>query len=191
MGYEQRTKRGKERRGLLWVVGLCILGLAATAHAQAPKKVGVHVGLRMLSDSDLPSGLKSQTGFGVSIDVAPEDKPVSFGGGVIISSSSDSGYDLTITEFYGEVRKTYPARDKLLPYVAGGLSLISRSVKGKFTTGITTYSFSESDTSIGLFGHGGFAYEISETASVGADARYVIGGDGAGLLITATLTISF
>lgn len=146
-----------------------------------------------LQDDDLPSAIPvynfslqliarnvddadpadQQTGWGLEFDGYNPRDFIGWEIGVSRTSEEDSSggtkFEATVSEVYTGGRKTW-GRSSLHPYVGLGVAWIEGEAD---VSGVG----SESDSSFGLYGHGGAYFTLGEHFNVGADVRALVGSD--------------
>ncbi len=180
------------KRGLgLTVVFVMALG---TAPVLAGGNVNFMLGTRHMTDDDIWKesplfniDLQDQIMYGVIVDFGGVDWPVNIELG-IQSSAMDSDdrlnsfekdeFEASLLEFNVGVLKDWEvgSRNNVRPYVGGGLTLMDAEVKLTVQlAGVGTDSTTFSDTSQGVYAHGGVFWRLGSAFNIGFDGRYVFG----------------
>ena len=159
-----------------------------TTIAEGRTRVSFYLGKRSLDDLFRPVEDQSTLGVGFSRETPGSSVGWEFG---FLTSEDDEtatvlvfdpflgfglldvAFDASTLEFYGGIHKTFgdPA-SKVHPFVGGGLSLMMVELD------IDLFGFgSDDDDVIGVYIHGGFAFDITETFALGLDYRIFKGPD--------------
>ena len=134
------------------------------------------VGVRQLDEADF-APIEDQTVFGVQLDSSIPGAPLGWEVGFSYSSEDDTigslAFEASLLELYGGLRKDFETGSPVRPYLGAGVSLIEVDVDAS-SGGM---GGSESDTSPGLYVHGGVRVDVSDTIHIGLDARAVLATD--------------
>ena len=146
-----------------------------TTIAEDRRRVSFYLGKRSLDDLFIP--VEDQSTFGVGFSKETPGSSVGWEFGFLTSEDDETllglDFEASTLEFYGGIHKTFgdPA-SKVHPFVGGGLSLMMVELD------IDLFGFgSDDDDVIGVYIHGGFAFDITETFALGLDYRVFKGPD--------------
>ncbi len=138
-----------------------------------PNKVSGYLGARSFDFGDEVSDIEDQGVIGVEFSQEYAQWPVGWEAGIMGSAASDdvngNDIDSATAELYGGVRKSF-GTGRFRPYVGAGLSWIRVAFD-------TDALGEDDDGSLGVYAHGGVAYQFTPLFSLGLDVRGLFGTD--------------
>lgn len=149
--------------------------------ALADGNVNFMVGLRSL-EGDVWDTLDDQILFGAMVDLGDADWPVHIEIGAFYSDDKltdtilgfgSLSFSASVADVGVGVQKGWDLRHGFRPFVGGGLAVATAHVA---ISGAGVH-LSDSDTSAGIYGHGGILWRIQPRLNVGLDLRALRGTD--------------
>jgi hypothetical protein len=131
-------------------------------------RIWVLLGGRQLDDDFAPAD--DQGVLGLEYSYEGSSSIVGFEVGLMGSYKEETFANVGVGELYGGLRKTFRRGARFQPYVGGGISLANVRTDPLFGN-------DEDDSTVGGYGHGGFAVLLGKSFHLGLDIRALFGTD--------------
>jgi opacity protein-like surface antigen len=141
------------------------------------RSIEILYGFRALDEDDWEP-VDQQTAIGLMFAMQGEDAIIGFETGLMLSFDEDeigaADVDATLGEIYVGAHRTFGTSAWFArPYVGAGVSLIRAALE----IDAPGNDVDDDDSSVGFYAHGGVAFRLGDSLSLGVDGRFLGGTD--------------